>query len=432
MARLAAGRTIHPMTATSADRPLDVLIAGAGVAGLETFLGLHALARDRVRVTLLDPSDSFVFRPMTVAQPFAAGHAGRYPLAHLVQGNTGRHVRSGLTAVDPKAHVVRTSDGEELSYDVLVLALGAAAVPAYERALTFDPEDTDQLSGLLRDAEEGYAKRIAVVVPPEPHWTLPAYELALLLARDIRGMGIEDVEITLVTPEDAPLALFGRIVSDAVAVDLKAAGIRTELGSYPELYPGHPTTVVLRPSNVSFDVDRVLALPVIRPREITGMPRGRDGFLDVDEHGRVRGVADVYAAGDGTAFPVKQGGLAAQQADAVVHHVAARAGAAVEPEPFVPVLRGRLLTGGRDLWMRQDLAGGRGESQVAEHCLWWPPSKVAGRWLAPYLAEVDDDAKGFAHSPSTGHAVEVHLGTGDTTPVPRDLELLDHDRDAGS
>jgi sulfide:quinone oxidoreductase len=415
------------MTATSQDRPLEVLIAGAGVAGLETFLALHDLARDRVRLTLLDPSDAFVFRPMTVAQPFSVGHAGRYPLADLVHGTTGRHVRSTLASVDPETHIVRTGDGQELPYDVLVLAHGAVAAPAYDRALTFDPDDTDQLSGLLRDAEDGYAKRIAVVVPPEPHWTLPAYELALLLARDIRGMGMDDVEITLVTPEDAPLALFGRTASEAVAQRLEAAGITTKLTAYAELRPGHPTTVVLHPSEESFETDHVLALPVIRPREIAGMPRGRDGFLDVDQHGRVKGVDDVYAAGDGTAFPVKQGGLAAQQADAVVHHIAARAGAAVEAKPFVPVLRGRLLTGEGDLWMREHLAGGAGEGEIAEHCLWWPPSKVAGQWLAPYLAAVDDAAKGFAHPPSTGHAVELHLDDSGSVPVPRNLELLGHE-----
>jgi sulfide:quinone oxidoreductase len=301
------------------------------------------------------------------------------------------------------------------------------ARPAFDRALTFEPEATDHLSGLLRDAEEGYAKRVAVIVPPEPHWTLPAYELALLLAREVYSMGIDGFELTLVTPEDAPLELFGRHASEAVAADLEAAGIRTELGVHAETAPGHPTTIVMHPGNRTFEADRVLALPVIRAREIAGMPAGTDGFLDVDGHGRVRGVADVYAAGDGTSFPIKQGGLAAQQADAVVHHVAARAGADVDTPPFVPVLRGRLLTGGRDLWLRHGVAGGRGDSEVAEHCLWWPPSKVAGRWLAPYLAEVDDAAAGYVHPPASGQAVELPVGPGAATPVARDLELLGRD-----
>jgi sulfide:quinone oxidoreductase len=290
-----------------------------------------------------------------------------------------------------------------------------------DRALTFDPQNPAQLSGLLRDAEEGYAKRIAIVIPAEPHWTLPAYELALLLARDVRGMGMDDVELTLVTPEDRPLALFGTDASAAVEADLAASGIRVEAGGYAELRAGYPTTVVLHPGGRTFDVDRVLALPGIRGREIPGMPRGREGFLDVDEHSRVNGVADVYAAGDGTSFPVKQGGIAAEQADAAVHHIAQRAGAPVEATPFVAVLRGRLLTGELERWMRRDLTAGPADGAVAQHALWWPPGKVAARWLAPYLAEADDAADGFPHPPGARHdALAVPAGA----QSPRDLELL--------
>jgi sulfide:quinone oxidoreductase len=405
---------------TASNQPLRALVAGAGVAGLETILALHDLASDRVALTLLEPADSFRVRPMSVAEPFSVGHAGRYPLDDVVRRTGATHVRAGLESVDPGRRVVRTTDGQELSYDVLVLTIGAVARPAFDRALTFNPEDTDQLGGLVRDADEGYARRIAVVAPAEAHWVLPAYELALLLAREVRGMGREDVEITLVTPEEAPLGLFGHEASAAVAAELESAGVRVEVGARAELRPGRPTTVALHPSGRSFDVDRVIALPVIRPREIPGVPSGPDGFLDVDEHGRVKGVADVYAAGDGTSFPIKQGGLAAQQADVVAHHVAARAGADVETPPFVPVLRGWLLAGERNVWMRSE----GGEGKVAEHSLWWPPSKVAGRWLSPYLAEIDDAAKGFTHPPGAGKEVHLRVLAHGTTPVPRDLELL--------
>ena len=53
----------------------------------------------------------------------------------------------------------------------------------------------------------------------------------------------------------------------------------------------------------------------------------------------------VFAAGDATTFPIKQGGLAAQQADAVAEMVACAAGADIRPQPFRPILRGTLLTG---------------------------------------------------------------------------------------
>ena len=104
----------------------------------------------------------------------------------------------------------------------------------------------------------------------------------------------------------------------------------------------------------------------------------------------MRGVAGVYAAGDGINFPIKQGGLATQQADAVAETIAAAVGADVEPEPFRPVLRGLLLTGGDDRFMRHTVAGGGGEGEVSGHTLWWPPTKIAGRYISGYLFDRDD------------------------------------------
>jgi hypothetical protein len=112
----------------------------------------------------------------------------------------------------------------------------------------------------------------------------------------------------------------------------------------------------------------------------------------VDLHGRVEGQDDVYAAGDATTSPIKQGGIATQQADAAAEAIAARAGAPVDPKPFRPVLRGLLLTGSTPRYMRAEVSGGRGEDwAVSEQALWWPPSKIAGRWLAPYLALHHDE-----------------------------------------
>src|SRR5688572_19039330 len=100
---------------TSRD-PLEVLIAGAGVAGLETALALRALAGPRVQTTLLDPGDAFSLRAMTVAEPFAAGRADRHPLPAIAQDAGARLVRDSLTAVDTDTHVVHTGSGDELPY----------------------------------------------------------------------------------------------------------------------------------------------------------------------------------------------------------------------------------------------------------------------------------------------------------------------------
>ena len=109
------------------------------------------------------------------------------------------------------------------------------------------------------------------------------------------------------------------------------------------------------------------------------------------------GARGVYAAGDATAFPIKQGGLATQQADAVAEAIAVDLGFRRDARPFRPVLRGLLLTGGAPLYLRAEL-GPAGEVRAARHApaaiageassraLWWPPGKIAGRYLAPYLA----------------------------------------------
>jgi sulfide:quinone oxidoreductase len=142
-------------------------------------------------------------------------------------------------------------------------------------------------------------------------------------------------------------------------------------------------------------VERVVALPRLRGIPVAGVPDDGSGFVHTDAFGRVEGLEDVYAAGDGTTFPIKQGGLAAQQADAAAGMIAKAAGAPVDPEPFDPILRGLLLTGGEPEYLRAELGGGHMYASTAsESPLWWPPAKIAARYLAPYLADHADLAFG--------------------------------------
>ena len=369
--------------------PSQVVIAGGGVAALETMMALRDLAGDRVDVTLIAPETTFTYRPMKVAEPFFKGHAREYGLVEIARDQGARFVRDSIAEVHGEEKVVRCASGAHIPYDHLVLATGAKAVPAFREALTFgeDPAE-ERLHGLLADLEQGYVKRVAFVVPGEASWTLPLYEIALMTARQVWGMGMDDVTFTLVSPEERPLAMFGGPGSDAVAQMLSTEGIEFIGSSYPTVGRGY---VIADPGGRRVDVDRVVSLPILDGLRLDGVPSDGMGFIPVDAHGRVRGLAGVYAAGDGINFPIKQGGLATQQADAVAEMIAAEAGAGVEPEPFRPVLRGLLLTGGDDRYMRHQVAGGGGEGEISGHTLWWPPSKIAGRYLSGYLFERDDD-----------------------------------------
>lgn len=396
-----------------AQTPLKVLVAGGGVAGLETLLALRDLAGDHVSATLLTPESEFVVRPWSVQEPFARPAARRYPLTRIAR-DVGATLHAGiLTAVDSAAQVARTADGDELAYEALVVALGARPEPAFQHATTFrGGRDAEAVHGLLQDLEGGYVRRIAFVVPPGATWPLPLYELALMTAERAASLSLPGVEIVLVTPEDRPLGAFGVAASEAVGGLLADAGVTVQLGRYATVPDGR--TVRLTPDHQSLEVDRVVALPQLVGRPIEGLPADEQGFLPVDEHCAVVGVRNVWAAGDGTSFPLKQGGIAAQQADAAAQAIAVRAGVpGVAAAPFKPMLRGMLLTGSGRTWLRAAVAGGAGEaaSIVSEHALWWPPSKIAGRYLAPYLATLDDALETGAPAAGGGDVpVDVDLG----------------------
>jgi sulfide:quinone oxidoreductase len=387
-----------------APHPTRVLIAGAGPAGLEAALAVRELAGDRVTITLLAPDDELVYRPLSVADPFSLAVTRRYPLDPIARDVGAERVVDRLASVDPVARVVRTEAGDELGFDALLIALGARAEATLEPATTFwGPGDAEAVHGLVQDVEDGYTRRVAFVVPPGTAWSLPLYELALLTAARAYDSNVTP-ELHLITSEDAPIAVFGTQASQSLVALLEEAGIELHTGVYAE--PAGDGVVELRPTGRRVEVDRIVALPRLTGRAIDGVPADANGFIPVDEHARVRGLDDVWAAGDATDFPLKQGGLATQQADTAARSIAARAGAPVEPEPFRPLLRGILLTGRGAWWLRNDPAGGDGEGELAGHALWWPPSKIAGRWLSPYLAKRDEGSGG---EPPRGTPLEIRL-----------------------
>jgi sulfide:quinone oxidoreductase len=335
---------------------MRVLVAGGGFAALEAVLALRALAAGLVTVELLAPTTDFPQRPLSVRSPFSGEPApgasfDRVPLVHH---------RGALAAVEDGAVV--TTDGGRLPYDRLIVATGAHAVDAVHGATTFrGPISAGAVEAALTH------ERI-VLAAPDSTWTLPLYELALLAGRP---------EVTIVTPEPRPLDAFGTLGSDAVARLLDRAGVEFIGDTVPDAVLGDALST--RDGRL-IGADAVIALPRLEARPIEGLP---DGFLEIDEHARVAGVPGVFAAGDITAGPVKQGGLATQQADAAAEWIAFEAGAGNTPRPYRPVLRALLLTGEAPLYLR---SGPGGPPQVSRSPLWWPSTKVVGRYLTGYLA----------------------------------------------
>jgi sulfide:quinone oxidoreductase len=367
---------------TSSRNPQQVLIAGAGVAGLEAVLALQALTNGEVSVELVAPEAEFTYRPLAVTEPFGVGEVKRFPLQKLAEA-AGARLRAGsVAAVDPERKVVTLENGQELTYDTLLLALGARPREAVTGALTFrGPQDGPAVSALLDKVTAGEIHRIAFAVPIGATWPLPLYELAVLTAEYMTAHGTRGVEIFLVTPEDHPLGLFGPAASEAVSELLASRDIQVKTSVAPIHFEAGELSIV---GDQSIAVDAVVALPHLEGPRLPGVPHDDHGFVATDDYGWLLGLTDVYAAGDLTQFPLKQGGIATQQADAAASSIAADAGAAVKPEPFRPVLRGLLITGFVPRFLRSEATGAH--SVVDTEPLWWPPAKIVGRYLTPFLA----------------------------------------------
>jgi sulfide:quinone oxidoreductase len=320
---------------------MKILVAGGGVAAIETVLALQALAGERVEIELLAPGGDFIERAPSVLAPFDGADTPRVALAEL---GVTRH-RGALAAVE--GNVAVTTDGAHHRFDRLVVAVGARPVEAVPGATLFrGPVSAGAVEAALR-------RDRVVLTAPDDAWTLPLYELALLSGRP---------DLTIVTPEARPLDVFGQVASEA---------LERRIGAFRgDTVPDRVIDgALVTRDGAAIPADAVIALPRLQGPHIAGLPSA-GGFIPVDAHARVNAI--VFAAGDATSGHIKQGGLAAQQADAAAEAIAAEAGAPVTPRPFTRILRARLLTRDGPLELCRDLDA--------------PAHKLAGRHLSRFLA----------------------------------------------
>ena len=376
---------------------MKVIIAGAGVAGLEAMLALGDLADGRVETELLSPTREFVYRPMLVAEPFGTARALRIDIEPLIAEAGARHIGDTLAGVDLKERYALTGSGERLDYDALLIALGAGPRTAVPGALTFDGTANHEIAQMLKTLGRRSLRRIAFVVPPQPTWTLAAYELALMTAAEREQRRIPELEVSVVTSERVPLEQFGSAASQLVRENLQAAGVGLVTSASARRFV--EGRLELDGSDADLAFDQVVALPALSVPEISGLPQRPNGFVATDVAMHVGGLESVWAAGDATAFPVKNGGIAAQQADVAAQAIAVRAGAKVAIEPFHPILRGALITGGTPDFFEADLQSPDAGVARSGVPLWTPSIKLAAKYLGPCISRAlraDSSAGGLA------------------------------------
>lgn len=359
-----------------------VVIAGGGVAAIEAALALRELAPERVALTIAAAAREFVYRPLAVLRPFREQPTYRIELARVAADLDADLVAADAVAVATDDRKLVLSDGQRLDYDALLIAIGAQAeaVVAGGTLTPWDWGEGHAYRSILAELGTGEARSVVFIVPAGLTWPLPLYELALLTSAHVRDQGLADVSLSIVTPERAPLDDFGPAVSTSVSRLLEERGITLVTGTEITAIEAAIVRVVGRPPLAA---DVTVAVPVIRARTLDGVPTDRAGFISVDAFCRVTDSDNVFAAGDCTNQPLKQGGIAAQQADTAAAGIARLAGAAVAAETFRPELHAVLLTGGTPLRLDQTgaspLVTGDPEAHP-EHL-----EKIVARQLMRYL-----------------------------------------------
>lgn len=371
-----------------------VLIVGGGVGALETAIALDDLTGEKTRVEICAGRGDFVYRPFAVGEPYGASRVLRYGLERLAERCGAEFRPENIASVDPALRCATSHDGVEIPYDHLVVACGARLLWSVPGATTFwGVADEGEMQEVVSRLRKGRLRRLIFTMPGGHGWALPAYELALMAAAEIAKYGAPDTRLTVVTPEEGPLRIFGRRASEQVADLLADHGVEVVTDTHPVKYEHGALAIV---PGEAIEADAVVSLPRLEGRRIEGLPYDSGGFIPVDDHARVPGLAHTFAVGDVTNFPVKQGGIATQQADAAAEAIAAELGCEAEANPLDPVLRGVLWTGSKPRYLFGWLGGGHGETSVASERPPWPidnPSKLIGRYLTPFLSQLEGTSR---------------------------------------
>ena len=371
---------------------MHVVIAGAGVAALEATAALRSLAADRVQLTLVAPDRTYVTRALQPLSAFGVTAPPQVSVRDLADRLGADLARDRVHWVDRDGRTAHCRSGAAIAFDALMIGVGAAPHIRFPQALALHDGAAPGLTQLVAEITSGDVRRVAFVAPERMAWPLPLYEAALMTAT-LGRRHHRRLDLTLITAEAAALQPFGEDATAEMQALLDHHGVALVTSTHCRI-PANDRVLLTseRGDHVGeLAVDRVVALPELTGPHLRGLPSAPCGFIPIDLFCRVAGSTDVYAAGDGADYPVKHGGIAAQQADVAARCIAAAAGADVEPRPFHPTIHGMLLTGESPRYLTARLIGGHPFGSAvssADSATTAASAKVVARYLAGLLDEV--------------------------------------------
>ena len=328
-------------------RGKTILILGGGVGGIVTANALRESLASEHRIVVVDKRAEYIFTPslLWVMTGWRQPDQITKDLRHMLQFGI-EVVQAEVQEIDPERAIVR-ANGDDLTYDYLVVTLGAdlapEVMPGYvETAYNFfDLEGTTKLWSALQRFEGG---RVAVLVSAMP-FKCPAapYEAAMLIEDVLRRRGIRDrCQVQVFTPEPQPMLVAGPDMGVSVVGMLatKNIGFHPNL-SLDHIDPVRQTLVFKNGRQESFDL--LAAVPPHRPPTVVkeSSLANETGWVTVDKHTLQTHFENVYAIGDVTAIILnnglplpKAGTFAHAEAEAVAARIIAEIGGSVPQAEF--------------------------------------------------------------------------------------------------
>jgi sulfide:quinone oxidoreductase len=317
----------------------DVVILGAGFAGLELATRLSDTLAEEVSVTLIDQNESFFFGYSKLDVLFGRKTAAEVLLPYSeISKNGVEFRRERVTSIDPDTRRV-TTDRQSYDADILVVALGAgydfAATPGFAEGGSeyYSLAGAERMRDILPAFESG---TILIGILGHPFKCPPApFEGALLLHDYLVQRKIRDsAEIRVLGPMAAPMPVTKEL-SQTFLDALGERGIEyVPRQQITELDVGRKEVRLADGGSAPYDL--FVGIPVHRvPEVVEASGLAVDGWIPVDRTNLATRFEAVYAVGDVAGAPVAKSGVFAESAAAVVaDDIAARLGRPVEQRPW--------------------------------------------------------------------------------------------------
>ena len=311
-----------------------IVVLGGGVGGVVAANELHSRLKEKAQVIVVERNTQQSFAPS-----YLWVMTGERKPQAIIRDIT-RLERKGVEVVAGEVQRIDLAgrsvavDGREISFDYLIVALGAELAPEAVPGLA-DAHTYYHLAGAerLRDALAAFeGGRVALVVAGLPYKCPAApYEGAMLLEGYFHSRHLRHrVELAIYTPEPAPMPVAGPALGQAVQELLAHKGIAFH--AEKQLAAAEEGELRFEDgSTAAFDL--LVAVPPHRAPQVVGDAGLSDdsGWVPVDQHTLETEHEGVFAIGDvtrivlpdGMPFP-KAGVFAHAEAEVVARNIAAR------------------------------------------------------------------------------------------------------------